>query len=271
VKFRRHQGSGFELGSSSNWLRGVRHWFGNLGAGTRRLLFGAATLLGAFLAGYALAVLVLFPSPIFARSEDVPRVLGATLDEATRSLVEAGLVASDTVLVSHPTGPRGTVVWQDPPPGVAVPQGTGVILSISRGPQPIPVPDVVGYQQELAERLIAAAGLTVAGIDTATAPQERGVVVNTRPPAGRSRSPGAGVTLFVSVGAPTISVPDLAGLSLDEARELLEQSGLALGSTQARTSSAAEPGLIIEQDPAAGTLAAPGAAVRVTIVRGGNR
>ncbi|UCG86030.1 MAG: PASTA domain-containing protein [Gemmatimonadota bacterium] len=269
MKFRRHQGSTIEWGSWVGWLGTLRQRLRDMGAGTRRLLISGVTLVTAFLAGYALAALVLFPAPIFARSEAVPRVLGLTLDNATRSLVEAGLVASDTVLVSHPTGARGTIVWQDPPPGVAVPQGTGVTLSVSRGPQPIPVPDVIGYQQELAERLIVAAGLAVAGIDTATAPQERGVVVNTRPPAGRSRAPGEGVTLFVSVGAPTISVPDLAGLTLDEARELLELSGLALGSTQARTSSAAEPGLIIEQNPAAGTLAAPGAAVRVTIVRGG--
>ena len=251
------------------WLGGLRQWLRDMGAGKRRLLILAATLFTAFLAGYALATLVLFPSPIFARSEAVPRVLGLTLDDAARALAAAGMVASDTALVSHPTGPRGTIVWQDPPPSVAVPQGTGVALSVSRGPQPIPVPDVRQYQQELAERLIEAAGLTVAGIDTSTAPEERGVVVNTRPPAGRSRSPGEGVTLFVSVGAPTISVPDLAGLTLEEARELLELTGLALGSTQARTSSAAEPGLIIEQNPAAGTLAAPGAAVRVTIVRGG--
>ena len=75
----------------------------------------------------------------------------------------------------------------------------------------------------------------------------------------------------MSVGAATISVPNLSGLSLDEARELLEQSGLALGTTQARTSTASEPGLIIDQNPAAGTLSAPGAAVAVIIVRGGSQ
>ncbi|UCD25817.1 MAG: PASTA domain-containing protein, partial [Gemmatimonadota bacterium] len=58
---------------------------------------------------------------------------------------------------------------------------------------------------------------------------------------------------------------------LDEAREVLEQEGLVLGSTQSRTSSASEPGLIIEQNPAAGTLSAPGAAVAVIIVRGGSQ
>jgi len=276
MKFRRHRGAGVQWNKWTGWLggiggigRGLRQRLSQLDRRTKRFLLGCATLFTAFLVGYAVAAFVLFPSPIFARAEAVPRVLGLEVAEAERLLTEAGLIVNDTVMVSHPTMASGSVVWQEPPPDVAVPQGTGVALSVSRGPQPIPVPDVAGYQQELAQRIIEAAGLTVAGIDTSTAPQERGVVVNTRPPAGRSRSPGDGITLFVSVGAPILSVPDLSGLTLEEAREILEVAGLALGSTQARTSNVAEPGLIIEQNPAAGTLAAPGAAVRVIIVRGG--
>jgi serine/threonine-protein kinase len=273
MKFRRHERAGVQWSKWTGWIGRLgsdfRQWLSQLDRRTKRFLLACATLVVAFLAGYIVAALVLFPSPIFAHAEAVPRVLGLEIEEADRLLTNAGLIANDTVMVSHPDKASGTVVWQDPPPGVAVPQGTGVALSVSRGPQPIPVPDVAGYHQDLARRIIEAAGLTVAGVDTSTAPQERGVVVNTRPPAGRSRAPGDGITLFVSVGAPTLSVPDLTGLTLEEAREILEVAGLALGSTQARTSNAAEPGLIIEQNPAAGTLAAPGAAVRVIIVRGG--
>jgi serine/threonine-protein kinase len=195
--------------------------------------------------------------------------MGMRLADAEEALVATRLIVSDTELVSHPEVARGHVVWQDPPPDMAVPQGTGVALWVSRGPRPIPVPDVSGYEQELAARLIEAAGLSVARIDTTIAPQERGVVVNTRPPAGQSREPGDGVTLFVSVGAPSISVPNLAGLTIEEAREVLEEVGLALGSTRSRRTTAADSGLIVEQDPAQGTLAAPGGAVNVIIVRGG--
>ena len=121
----------------------------------------------------------------------------------------------------------------------------------------------------IAVRIVEAAGL-IALIDTNNvAPVERGVVVTTDPTAGQSRLPGSPVTLFVSVGAANVTVPDLTGLSVDDARELLGQSGLVLGSTRTRSQAGHEPGMIFDQSPAAGTLAAPGAAVNVTIARGG--
>ncbi len=270
MKFRRHGKVSFAWSTWWRWIGAGPRWLNGLDTKKRRLLVSATTVVAAFVVGYGIAVFVLFPSPIFARAQAVPRVLGLGLEEAGQLLVDAGLTASDTTEVSHPNKPAGTVVWQEPPPSVAVPLGTGVTLSVSRGPQRVPIPDVAGYEQGLARRLIEAAGLTVASIDTSTAPQERGVVVATNPTAGQSRPPGFGVRLYVSVGAATISVPDLSGLTLDEARALLEESRLALGSTQSRTSTASEPGLIIEQNPAAGTLSAPGAAVAVIIVRGGN-
>ncbi len=271
MKFRRHQGTGLPLGRWFAWVPRIKDRLLDKTGRHSRLVFGGGAIIGAFLLGYLVAVFILFPAPIFARSEAVPRVLGLGLGDASRLLTEAGIVVNDTDYVNHPTVPRGYVVWQEPPPGLAVPPGTGITLSLSRGPQPIPIPDVTGYEQDLARRLIEAVGLTVARIDTTVAPQERGVVVSTRPRAGESRLPGDGVTLFVSVGAPSISVPDLKGLTVEEARVLLEQVGLVLGSTSTRTSNQSEPGLIIDQNPAAGTLSAQGAAVRVTLVRGERR
>jgi serine/threonine-protein kinase len=270
MKFRRRGSAGLEWGNWFRWIGAIPRWIRGLDAKKRRLLTSTTTLLAAFVVGYGIAVFVLFPAPIFARDQAVPRVLGLELEVAEQTLVAAGLSPNDTVWVNHPNKPARTVVWQEPPPGVAVQPGTGLTLSVSRGPQRVPIPDVAGYEQQLAQRLLEAAGLTVASIDTSTSPQERGVVVATNPSAGQSRPPGFGVRLYVSVGAATISVPDLSGLTLDEARELLEEFGLALGSTQSRTSTASEPGLIIEQNPAAGTLSARGAAVAVTIVRGGS-
>ena len=249
-------------------LPSLERVLGERGTPKRNWLVGGSAITAMFAFGYVFAAVWLFPAPVFPRTQQVPRVLGQRLAEAQEALEATRLVVSDTELLSHPEIEPGHVVWQDPPPQMAVPQGTGVALWISRGPRPVPVPDVSGYERELAARLIEAAGLRVARIDTTVAPQERGVVVNTRPPAGQSRDPGDGVTLFVSVGTPSISVPDLAGLNIDEAREVLEELGLVLGSTRTRRTTAADSGLIIEQDPAAGTLSAPGASVNVIIVRG---
>jgi len=229
----------------------------------------AAALITAFLVGYVIAATLLFPAPICPHSQRVPRLLGTPLSDGIQELENIGLAVSDTEFVSHPQAPQGEIVWQDPPPGVAVPEGARVAISVSRGPRPIQVPDVTGYEREIAIQLIEAAGLTVARVDTGLAPAERGVVVSTSPTAGRSLNPGSGVGLFVSVGAASIRIPDVTGLTVDEARVLLEEAGLVLGTPRMRTTNMHEPDLIFEQTPAGGTLSAPGAAVNVIVARGG--
>jgi serine/threonine-protein kinase len=131
------------------------------------------------------------------------------------------------------------------------------------------VPDVTGYERDVAIELIIAAGLTVSRVDTGLAPAERGVVVSSDPTAGRSLNPGSGVGLFVSVGTATIRIPNVVGLTVDEASVVLEESGLVLGTARTRTTNNHEPDLIFEQSPAEGTLSAPGAEVNVTVARGG--
>lgn len=227
-----------------------------------------ASFLGAAALGYLVAALILFPAPILTSQTKVPRVIGSDLEIARRAVADAGLKADPPEEVRHPSAPPGTVVWQDPPPGMVVPEGTSVQLSVSTGPQRIPVPDVTGYDQALGTDLLEAGGLRVGSVESAQTAVPRGVIVATRPPAGATLVPGGRVTLVVSVGAPTIVVPDLAGLTLEEARAVLEQAGLTLG-TYFRRASSARPGTIVEQRPAAGTLAAPGVAVDVILARRG--
>jgi len=259
MRVRRHLPAGI------NWGAG----WAELGRRLRRSGVGlyAGTFLAALVVGYAVAALVLFPAPIFATSKRVPRVIGMTLDDARQAVTNAGLSAERAEDVRHASAPAGTVVWQDPPAGVVVPQGSAVQLSVSQGPPRIPVPDVVGYEESTGRMLIEAAGLRVA-VDPAQTAAPKGVIVNTRPPAGATLVPGGRVTMVVSIGAPTITVPDLIGLTLEEARPILEQVGLTLGTYFRRTSSE-RPGSIIQQTPAAGTLSAPGAAVDVILARRG--
>src|SRR3989454_5095369 len=101
-------------------------------------------LLGALLGGYLTAYLVLFPAPLLARHGVVPRVLGLSLQEASDQLKKVGLQVQEGGGEPHPTAPQGTVIWQDPPPGVSAPAGLRVTLVASGGPPKIPGPDVAG-------------------------------------------------------------------------------------------------------------------------------
>jgi beta-lactam-binding protein with PASTA domain len=224
-------------------------------------------LLGAVLGGYLTAYLFLFPAPILGGHGVVPRVLGLSLQEASQQLRKADLQVQDGGSEPHPTAPQGTIVWQDPPPGVSAPAGLRVTLVSSEGPPKIPVPDVAGLDGELAQRLIAAAGLTVAQVESVQAAAPPGIAMLTRPAATAMLGPGAPVTVVVSRGAPTIAVPGLLGMSQADARTRLELEGLALGMVTRRRTGEANPGTVVGQKPAAGTLAAPGTVVDIVVAR----
>jgi beta-lactam-binding protein with PASTA domain len=89
---------------------------------------------GAILVGYLTAYLVLFPAPILHGHDVVPRVLGLSLQEASAALRNAGLQVQDGGSEPHPTAPQGSIIWQDPPPGVSAPAGMRVTLVSSDGP-----------------------------------------------------------------------------------------------------------------------------------------
>lgn len=233
----------------------------------RFALIATIVFTSAVIAGYLIAALVLFPAPIFATSRSVPRVIGMETVAAREALAGLGFTLVELDRITHPSVENGGVVWQDPPPGMVVPEGTEVRVTVSAGPQRIPVPDVAGYDAAIARTLLEAAGLAVGSVVHTQAPTPADVAVNTRPPAGATLLPGTAVTLVVSVGAATIHVPDLVGLTVDSARIDLEAAGLQLGTNFAQRSNVGEPGTIFYQDPAPGTLSAPGTTVNVRIVR----
>jgi len=233
----------------------------------RRGLVVGGAFAGTFVAGYLLAALAFFPAPIFAARHSVPRVLGLEQERAREALTVAGFAIGPVERMPHATVPAGHVVWQDPPPGVVAVEATEVALTVSTGPQRVPVPDVAGYDADDARLLLEAAGLRVGSTEATQAPTPRNVAVNTRPPAGSTLPPGTEVVLVVSVGAATIRVPTLIGMTVEEARLALETAGLALGTTFAQTTTAAAPREIFYQEPSAGTLTAPGSVVNVRLAR----
>jgi serine/threonine-protein kinase len=225
-----------------------------------------AIFLGALLLGYLMAAFFLFRAPIFAQTSSVPRVIGYTADSARALLQKSGLAGKIADHVTHPTIAQGRVVWQDPPADVLVTAGTAIDLAISDGPQRVLIPDVAGYDEDTARLLMESAGLTVTIEHTQTS-APKGVVVNSRPPSGTALNPGRPVALVVSEGAPTITVPDVVGLTLEDARPKIEDAGFRIGTTFTRSTTVAQPGTIIEQRPQAGTLGAPGTAVNLFIAR----
>jgi serine/threonine-protein kinase len=146
------------------------------------------------------------PAPLFSSDHAVPRVLELRLQDAERKISALGFRPRFTGTEQHPSVPVGFVVGQDPPPGVVLPPGSVVELVTSAGRAPVIVPDVVGFATPHALRVLQAAGLQVATVDSvADGADAPNVVIATRPPAGNTED--AGTTIGLVVSASTAGRP----------------------------------------------------------------
>ncbi len=147
-------------------------------------------------AGYLVAALYLFPAPLLPNERAVPRLLGLDEAQAAEELRRAGLEVAAAGREPHLTAAAGRVIWQDPVAGVAVPRGSRVALVTSDGPPGVAVPDVRGYDEVFARRLLLAAGLMVETVDSVLVKDATpGTVTGTVPAAGEVRTAGRSVTL----------------------------------------------------------------------------
>lgn len=232
---------------------------------SRRRLRVAGLLVGAAAAGY-LVSLVIYPAPIVTRDTRVALVVGLPEAEAQKELAAQGFrVKVADAREADPALPAGHVVWQEPPAGLALPEGSVVDLTLSAGPAPITVPDVLQFELGDARRILTAAGLALGAVDSVPASADRGVVVSTRPPEGTPRPPGSRVDLVVSRGPADVRVPDLVGLQEEAARQRIEVVGLTVGLVHIRPPAGGRPGTILDQRPAAGVLLPRGARVDLTV------
>jgi beta-lactam-binding protein with PASTA domain len=171
------------------------------GMPSRRFLRDLGLVALTFVVGYGVSVLWISPGSLTSTDHAVPRVLGLSEAAARTKLAGLGFRPRLDSERASDASPRGTVVWQDPPPDMVLQPNSNVQLVLSGGPAPATVPDVIGFAVPEAEKVFDAAGVKVGRVDTVRAGPEPGVVIATRPVAGSGRPRGAAVDLVVSGGA----------------------------------------------------------------------
>ncbi|MFF2317128.1 PASTA domain-containing protein [Arthrobacter sp. NPDC058097] len=156
----------------------------------------------------------------------LPQLTGKTLDASKEALNGAEMALGKVTGKFDEEVPAGTVLGQAPAAGTAVRHGTPVSLTVSKGPQPIPVPDVRGQDQDAAFRAIEAAGLKAVFADETVHDKDvpKGAVVSQEPASG-TLTRGQTVTLTISEGPKLVKVPSYIGKQVREAREALEKRG----------------------------------------------
>ncbi|HEX9229465.1 MAG TPA: PASTA domain-containing protein [Arthrobacter sp.] len=156
----------------------------------------------------------------------LPQLTGKSLDEAKTALNSAGMALGKVSETFDESEPAGTVLAQAPRSGNPVRHGTPVDLTVSKGPQPIPVPDVRGQNQADAVKAIEAAGLKAVVAPDAVNDRKvpEGAVV-AQDPASGNLTKGGSVTLTISKGPRLVEVPSFIGQQADEAEAALRELG----------------------------------------------
>ncbi|MFF4579198.1 Stk1 family PASTA domain-containing Ser/Thr kinase [Streptomyces sp. NPDC001373] len=198
----------------------------------------------------------------------VPNLLGKTEDQARAELSAAGLGVKRVDRKFSEAFERGTVMNSDPVGGKRIRGNGAVTLTVSRGPELVSVPDLKGRPLEEAKAELTKAGLAP-GIVTQAFSQDvaQGSVIGTDPAGGQKRAPDTAVSLQVSKGRP-VQVPNVTGQSADQARAALEALGLKAETAPDQVNSPAPAGTVANQSLGAGTQAAAGDTVTLTLSKG---
>jgi serine/threonine-protein kinase len=213
----------------------------------------------------------------------VPRLVGLQAPAALAALRRAGLAGTTRSVFS--AKPANRVVAQSPAPAARVARGRTVALQVSKGRKPVAVPDVTGQQEAAALDTLRAQSLraNVVRVPNETA---AGQVLAQHPKAGASAPSGSAVRL--NVAAPALSgrtttttapappaprpavtrvtVPDVRGQKVSDARKQLRAAGLVLEIR--KVPSSLPKNSVVSQSPHAGTSAKARDHVLVTVSRG---
>ncbi|MGE5762441.1 MAG: PASTA domain-containing protein, partial [Mycobacterium leprae] len=154
----------------------------------------------------------------------VPNLRGASFDDARRALAARKLRAGAVSYAYADDVPKDLVADAGPKAGTLVKPDTVVALVVSRGPQPVAVPDLTGADVADATRRLTALGLRVATVERTDEEIAKGTILE-QTPAGETVLRGTTVRLVVSKGPPLFAVPNVVDLKTREAKARLKAAG----------------------------------------------
>jgi len=187
----------------------------------------------------------------------IPYVLDIETERAIYVIEESGFTLGQFLEVNDENIPRGFVISQNPVAGTKMSPGTTVDLVVSKGPSLIEISDLSRKSPEDAIQILETLGFKYELIEEYSEDIEVGLVSGTIPEAGEIVTPDELIQVIVSLGI-TIEVPEVEGLSYEEAINILEELGLVV------TVSGDTNGVVRKQIPRKGEFLEPEGVVELT-------
>ncbi len=171
---------------------------------------------------------------------------------------------------SFTDGKDGCVFKQDPEAGQTDSKGVTVRLYIAKSGQGEVIPDFYGQNYQSACNTLESMGFVVKVIPDTTSQEAVGSVVRTDPASGSSVFPGSNVNVYYAAASEEgklFKMPNLAGMSIEDAKSELQKQGLVLSNTETVDTSA-DKDTVVAQSPKDGSPVQKGDSVILTVSSG---
>lgn len=158
----------------------------------------------------------------------LPKVSGSSAAKAKESLKQDGFSNVKTREEYSDDVDKGNVISTSPEAGKKIARKGSVTLTVSLGPAPVQVPDLVGLTEDEAETALEAVGLELDvedSVNSSEIPEDRIVSQN---PSNTTAQVGSTITVIMSDGPEYVDIPSVVGMSVAEATQTLESQGFVV-------------------------------------------
>lgn len=166
--------------------------------------------------------------------------------------------------------PLNHVIFQEPEPGAEIKKGRDVRIILSKGTKSIPIPNLIGLSLGQSRIILEENGLCQGVVSNTYSDRiKKDEIIAQVPSSGSLIDRGKCINLLVSLGIrpQAYIMPDLIGLSLDDAIPLIERSDLVLGEIKSIFDEDKPQNTIVRQEPLAGHRVLAGSVVSLIVNR----
>ena len=149
--------------------------------------------------------------------------------------------------------PQGALLSLSVDPGATLPHNTTITVTVSQGPKPVTMPNIVGKTKDEAQQTMDDLKLTANWTESFDDKIPQGQVISTSVSSGNTLHWGDSVDVVVSKGPETITLPNYVGQKASDAKAALEKLGFTVKVSSQLTLDASQDKQVASQDPVGGT------------------
>ncbi|MBE6063190.1 MAG: Stk1 family PASTA domain-containing Ser/Thr kinase [Clostridium butyricum] len=197
----------------------------------------------------------------------VPNLIGMNIDEAKSKLesmnlvlVEAGTEQSDK--------PEGTIIKSNFEAGAKVKENTSIRVIISSGATKTKMPDLVEDDLDTAKKILSSYGLKIASSTEEYSDDiPKGKIMRQTPSKDTDVDENTEITVVISKGSKIVknTVPSVVGMSEEEAKDKIINSGFKVNSVTETTTDQSKNGVVLSQSVEGGETITAGKSITITV------